>query len=93
MLKPVQQLQHLQFLVCYALIKVKSDKLKTIEIQFLSATTSEAPSPTTITTDESTKSPNPSTTMNSSPMTTQAPFDGKILKKKNSYTYTVFPGI
>jgi len=39
------------------------------------ATTSEAPSPTTITTDESTKSPNPSTTMNSSPMTTQAPFD------------------
>ena len=52
-----------------------------IVIEFLAATTSEAPSPTTITTDESTKSPNPSTTMNSSPMTTQAPFDGRTLSK------------
>lgn len=39
------------------------------------ATTSEAPSPTTTAVDEITKSPNPSTTMNSSPMTTQVPFE------------------
>ena len=60
-----------------------------IVIEFLAATTSEAPSPTTITTDESTKSPNPSTTMNSSPMTTQAPFDGRTLSKIIKSIYTV----